>query len=176
MFESVLEKKKHFIILGEVVIGTDAINEIANQDWFISLMKANGVDSHAEEVALQQSLEDEARRMKAHEDELRRQDQQRQVMLQQQEKQRRDDEARANAVQAEHDAADAAHRQQSQMSQPPLPPEQMRQAQQAVPPAGQGPQSLDFPYLDITPDKMSPIVWDKLLPQQQQEWQAKYNV
>ena len=197
MYEQILQKKKHFIVIGEVVIGTDSLSEVAVQDWFIALMKSNGVSSSVNTssdnvlsdldrreqmiLAREAALNKDASRRDA----IRR-EHQRVQDLQQHEDERleresfeRDAEERRQADrQQEHDAADAAHRARlAQQQSAPLPPEQLRQSQQQVPPGPiRGPQNMEFPFMDVTPDKMSPVIWNKLNPQQQNAWQNKHDV
>ena len=148
MFEEVLRQKKHFILIGgndaNIIIGTDAIDEIASQDWFIGLMAKEmdiDISEGVTEEELAKAAAEEARRFKEQEDEMRRQE-------------------RFNRMREMQKAAQT-------QQQPPM---QREQPRAPVP----QPRSLEFPFLDIAPDDMNSNVWVKMTPEQQNQWRQKY--
>ena len=151
MFEEVLRQKKHFILIGgndaNIIIGTDAIDEIASQDWFIGLMAKEmdiDISEGVTEEELAKAAAEEARRFKEQEDEMRRQE-------------------RFNRMREMQKAAQT-------QQQPPM----QREQQRAPIPVPTPPRSLEFPFLDIGPDEMNSNVWVKMTPEQQNQWRQKY--
>lgn len=182
MFEEVLRNKKHFLIIGsgetKVVIGTDSIEEVSQQRWFQICLERNlvsGNQSSEDELTRlakeqEQKFNEENQRMQQEEEQRRAEEQRRQA-----EKQRIEEERRQIEEQKRRHEEQA--RQQQAQQQPQQQPQQQNvQGQQQMPHPPSPPKNLEFPFMDVTPDKMTPDIWSRMSPEQQQQWQKKYGI
>ena len=164
MFEEVLKQKKHFILIGgdeaNIIIGTDALSEVAEQSWFKQLM--------AKEMSVKINTEDDLAKAAAEaEEQLRVQEERLRV------KEREHNEViRAAAMQRQQEM------QTQQSARQPRPREIRTVGVQApqVQPQQQRPQTMEFPFMDVPKEEMTGDIWTKMTPEQQSNWRQKNNV
>ena len=168
MFEEVLKQKKHFILIGgddaNIIIGTDALSEVAEQSWFKQLM--------AKEMSVEVNTEDDLAKAAAEAEE-----------------QLRVQEERLRVKEREHNEvirAAAMQRQQEMQTQQPARqsrPQEIRtvgvQAPQVQPQQMQSqrrPENLEFPFMDVLKEEMTGDIWTKMTSEQQSNWRQKNNL